>query len=549
MPPRGAAQAEATAGRLGSLTGARTLRRLGERLAPRGSLRSLFIGFGLIYLMLIPPGIIVIDAISMFATSHSLATHLSFAVPCDVSGFNALPGLSADKSDVLGRGGHCYSIWYPLLPVLAAPFAWLGDALGDLTGQRPENVAQVLALIVPALATAGAATFTAALALKLGASRRGALGAAAAFGFGTEALTYARSFHAETLGAFLVVLAVWGLTETGRRRYLGLAAVGLAVVAKPQLIVVGPALGAVLALRSRNLRELGPPLAASAAGLALYFAYNWLRFADPFMFGGNTQSLELGNYFRPDAIVDALGIYLISPGKGLLWYSPVAVLGAILLWRHRRNPVGMLCMAGFAAVLWVYIGHYAPAEGDSWGERYLVPGLPLLCAALGTARLRSARLAVVLVAIGLVSQVPTTLSFFERTYVEHREQGVNLAHHRWSLEKSPLLTSWPAMVHQLRDAGETDVEEAARSAGPSQPKSVQDTQLLQLVALWWWLLPAVGIPWWIGALFSAAVIAAGGAVAYRAAHPPDRPAGVGETIAALSPPRRPSSIAPREQPP
>jgi hypothetical protein len=536
--------------RLGASTWAERLTSLGRRLAPRGSPRSVFIGFGLIYLMLIPPGIIVIDAISMFATSHSLGTHLSFAVPCDVSGFNALPDLPAHKSDVLGRGGHCYSIWYPLLPLLAAPFAGLGDALGGLTDQRAENVAQVLALIVPALAAAGAAALTAALALKLGASRRGAFVAATAFAFGTEALTYARSFHAETLGAFLVALAVWGLTETGRRRrYLGLAAIALAVVAKPQLIVVGPALGAVLALRSRNVRDLGPPLAATVAGLTLYFFYNWLRFADPVMFGGNTNSIELGNYFRPGAIVDALGLYLISPGKGLLWYSPVAVLGAILLWRHRRSPVGMLCIVGSVAILGAYIAHYAPAEGDSWGERYLVPALPLLCAALGTARRRIARLVVVLVAVGLVSQIPTTLSFFERTYVEHREQGVNLADHRWSIEKSPLVISWPAMVHQLRDAGETDVNEAARSAGPSQPKSVEDNQLLQVVALWWWLLPVLGIPWWIGTLFSVGVIAAGGTIAYRAVRPPDRSVGVGDTITARSPSRPPSPIAPEEQRP
>jgi hypothetical protein len=499
-------------------------------LAPRGSLRSLFIGFALIYLMLIPPGIIVIDPLSMFAMSHSVATHLSLAVPCDVSGFNALAGVSADKAEVLGRGGHCYSIWYPLLSVLAAPFAWLGDSLGDLTGQRGENVAQVMALIVPALATAGAATFTAALALKLGASRRGALGAAVAFGFGTEALTYSRTFFTEPLGAFLVALTVWGLTETGRRRYLALVAIALGVVTKPQLIVVGPALGAVLALRSRNVRELGPPLAATAAGLALYLLYNWLRFADPLDFGLVSKGAEPLNYLRPDAIAEVVGLHLISPGRGLLWYSPVAALGAVLLWRHRRNPVAVLCGVGSAAVLFAYLGHYAPAGGEDWGDRYLVPALPLLCAAVGTARLRTARLAAALVVIGLVSQVPTTLGFYDRTYVEHSEQGINLVHHRWSFQDSPLVTSWPVLVHQLQDAADADVNQVAQSAGPAQPRSVEDTQLLQVVALWWWLLPVLGVPWWIGALFSLAVIAAGAAVASRAARPgPRRGAGLAST--------------------
>ena len=76
-------------------------------------------------------------------------------------------------------------------------------------------------------------------------------------------LTHARYFFAETTAAFLVALAVWGLTEAGWRRATALVALGLAVLAKPPMVVIGPVLGAVLAIRRRDWRELVAPTAAS----------------------------------------------------------------------------------------------------------------------------------------------------------------------------------------------------------------------------------------------------------------------------------------------
>lgn len=159
----------------------------------------------------------------------------------------------------------------------------------------------------------------AALALELGASRRGAVGAAVAFGFGTEALTYSRTFFAEPLSAFLVALAVWGLVGDGSRRRLALGALALAVLAKPQLVVVGPLLGATLALQRRSVRPLLGPSAASAAGVVAYLGFNRIRFGELLNFGGNTESVDAGRYFDPGAVVETLGVLFVSPGKGLLW--------------------------------------------------------------------------------------------------------------------------------------------------------------------------------------------------------------------------------------
>lgn len=454
-------------------------------------LRALALGLAIIYLVLIPPYLSSIDGSSMFAVADSLLVDRDASVPCEVSG-----------GGPVGSGGECYSAWYPLISFLAVPLVLLGHVVGIILGIDESYLVMELALVVPALAAAGAATASAAIALKLGASRRGAVLAALAAGFGTEMLTHARHFFAETTAAFLVALAVWGLTEVGRRRGIALLAVGLVVLAKPPLIVIGPALGAALAVHSRDGRKFIPPALASGLGAATYMLYNWWRSGDPTEFGGGDR-FDVGNYFSPD-LFKILGLLLISPGKGLLWFSPVAVLGALVLWRHRKSETGLLCIVGALGVLAIYIGN--PYGGWDWGGRFLVPTIPLLCAALGTLRGRVVAVAVVLVAFAAVMQIPTTVAFYDRAYAEAREEGVYLEYERWTPSQSPLLRMWPAMVNQLQAAREYDVD--AKVEEPATPSdSVVDRSIYyHVVAVWWWMLPAVGVSWLFGLALSLAAV-------------------------------------------
>lgn len=440
----------------------------------------------------------------MFAVADSLVRHLNASVPCELSG--APP-------DVRGSGGECYSAWYPLISFLAVPMVLVGRIVGATVGPSESYVAMEFALVVPALAAAGAATGSAAIALKLGASRRSALLAALATGFGTEMLTYARYFFAETTAAFLVALAVWGFTEAGRRRGVALLALGLAVLAKPPMIVIGPVLGAASAVRSRDWRKLIAPASASGLGAAAYLLYNWLRFGDPTEFGGGDR-FDLGNYYSLD-LFKILGLFLISPGKGLLWFSPVAVLGALVLWRHRKSETGLLCIAGALGVLAIYIGY--PYGGWDWGGRFLVPAIPLLCAALGTLRGRLATVAIVLATFAAAMQVPTIVAPYERAYAEASEDGVYLEYKRWTPADSPLVRMWPAMIHQLQAARKYDVAENIDEAGTSSER-VLDRPLFKVVGLWWWKLPAVGIPWIFGLALSLAVIFVAARIVWRSTY-------------------------------
>jgi hypothetical protein len=469
--------------------------------APAASLPLgwIFAGLSLILLAIVPPGTPSGDGMSMLAVSDGLATGPTFEVGCEFG--------------IEGRDGKCFSNFYPLLSVLATPLVWFGRELGGAIGVPSEYGGHLLALMVPAIAAAGAATLSADLARRLGAGRKGAVATAVAVAFGTEMLTYSRSFFAETLVAFCVVLAVWGLTGRPSRKWLGLLAITLAVLAKPQVVLFGPALGLALALHWRSVRPLVETSVATAVGGVILLAYNWIRFESLTDFGGDARTLSPSAFVPPEGL-EALGLLTISPGRGLIWFSPVAALGLYVLWMRRREAIPFVCLLSCVGLVALYIGN--PGSGFNWGTRYLVALLPLLCIPLGTLRGNMARLAVVLALVGFIGQVPNVVGFYHRYHREQADVGIQPKAHHWSFESTQLVQVWPATVRQIEDAAGKDVDELVRGTS-SSGGTTEDQVLLNVIALWWWGLPAAGVPWWLGLLLSLAMVGAGAIVLVRVA--------------------------------
>lgn len=444
---------------------------------------ALFAGLVLVGLAMLPPGNYGVDGASMLAVSDSLLSRLSFAIPCGLG--------------VPGRGGACFSQWYPLMSIAMMPFAALGRGLASVAGVQARPVEVVAALLVPLLSAAGAAVITALIARDLGASVRAAVAAGAALFFGTEMLTYSRRLFAESLSGLLVAVAAWGLLGSGRRRAAGHVAIALAVLAKPTMVFVGVAIAAALAARDRSLRPLLTAAAATAVGGLLYLGYNELRFEGLLYFrGAGSLAQATGDYGNGDPkpipvrAAIGLGVLLISPGSGLLVYSPLAVLGALALIRLRRDPVAAACLAGAAAVLAAYV---LQPYGGNWGTRYLVPALPLLAVGVATLRGRAAKLAVVVACLTFVSQVPNLVAVNERYYREgssraHTEGRPSPQYDVWN-PRPQLIGVWGSASRQLSAARRTSPDallESTRAGGR--------TELLRTVAQWWWVAPAVGVP-------------------------------------------------------
>ena len=449
------------------------------------------------FLAILPPANFGSDGDAMLDVATSLAEGDWFKVPCD-------PDLSIE-----GHDGACYSRFYPLLSILAVPFVFVGRTLADVAGVSPDFMGEAFAMIVPALVSAGAGVVTAMLARRFGASHRAALLGGVALAFGTEILIYARTFYAETLAALLLGVVVWGFTGTARDRRWGMAAIVLLILAKPQLALVGGAVGLAVGARTRTWRPLIDAVIASVIGAALYAFYNWLRFRDVTDFGGEDRDLD-GSAYDWDA-VEALGLLTISPARGLLWFSPVVFAGIYVLWRRRREKIAIACAAAFLGALVIAVGN--PGSGWSWGSRYLAPTLPLFVAAAVSLRGRGARVVVALVAIGFVIGLPTTLAFYERYYQQNAEFRESSDRY-WTFPEGILVRVWPETAEQLEAAADTDVD-ALVDAGKDAPEG-DDDPLLNIVALWWWVLPAIGVPWVLGLVVCLAMIAAGAWLIRRA---------------------------------
>ena len=216
-----------------------------------------------------------------------------------------------------------------------------------------------------------------------------------------------------TAGALLA--CVWAAERTSLKRWLvaGIAT-SLAIASKPYgiffaapvLVLLLPGfLAASWAQRARLVAAIVVPLAVVGAATAWY---NAVRHGSPFAFGvGQRMSLTIGA-----APVNWLGL-LISPGKGLLVYSPVVVLGALgvreLYRRDRELALALVvpCVAliGFTG----FSGHWSD---ETWGPRYLVPVaflmlLPLPWWAVTRGRRRvlaaTAALAVAIQLVGVLS--------------------------------------------------------------------------------------------------------------------------------------------------
>lgn len=285
---------------------------------------------------------------------------------------------------IMGNPERRYAM-YPLGPSLAGwPLARLGYVL------RPENreLAQFLWSLTPAWmgAIVPAALYLAWRALGLTVKR--ALAWAAVVAFGTLVWTSATSSFDQAPQAGLLLVSVLLAHRSFRAHRPWLAAAGGAVLSlllhyQPAFVLLGVPLGLILIPRRRLaglLTSLKLPIAFSLGmlpGFIALLAYNVYRFGSPWRITPITEPL----FDNP--LLGAL-VLTISPGKGILFYSPVLLL-ALIGWRdlYRQDARLLAWVSAVSVVHFCLISSLACSAGEwCWGPRYLVVTLPLVALAL-----------------------------------------------------------------------------------------------------------------------------------------------------------------------
>ena len=303
-----------------------------------------------------------------------------------------------------GPDGELYSRKGLGMTLLALPLVWLARLWPAL------GLAQTALLLNPLLtAWTGGLLFLA--VMRLGWGRFAGIITALAYGLATLAWPYTQTFFSDPMSAWGLFAALYWLLafQQEKRKHILLwagLAWGLAYLSRSVNLVTLPVYGLALAalltegrgmkigiwrlgghtpnpqspipspqsLLAAHLREwilFAAPILA--AGL-LSLWWNWLRFGNP-LDSGYVES----EAFNGDWLFGLVGL-LVSPGRGILWYSPVLLLvplGVGWFWRRAR----WLLISGGAVTLiyWlVYAKWYMWHGGYSWGPRFLVPVLPFL---------------------------------------------------------------------------------------------------------------------------------------------------------------------------
>jgi hypothetical protein len=269
-------------------------------------------------------------------------------------------------------GAHRVSIYPVLSAVLAAPLFALARPFFALDETGTALVGKAAAALFSALA-AGA------LFLAIGRRRPQEEAAAAAlvFAVGTSVWSTSQALWQHPAAVLFLSLAVLCFVRAGEdpvwagRAGLPLA---LAVAARHADVVLAAALAIGLALRwPRQILRL--VLWASPA-VAFVLLYQWVYFGAPWRHG---FAGSLGRFSEPWGLGHA-GL-LVSPAKGLLVFTPVAVVAGVGMVRAFRRGERWLAgtLAAAAALHWLLMGRWSEWHGgESWGPRMMTDVLPLL---------------------------------------------------------------------------------------------------------------------------------------------------------------------------
>jgi hypothetical protein len=266
-----------------------------------------------------------------------------------------------------------------------------------------------------------------------------AAGCAALFAFGTTLWSTSQALWQHPFAVLCLCAALLCLQQAEYDprwfSWVGLP-LGLMVAARHADVVLAAVIVGAVALRKPD-RVARLVLWTLPAVLFLLF-YQWAAFGSPLAHGFSGSASR----FSAPWGEGHLGL-LLSPAKGLLVFTPVAICGVVGLVRVFRGGERWLAgsLAAAAVAHWVLVGRWSEWHGgESFGPRMMTDALPLLLAFLPEGFF--ALPAVASWALAAVSVAVQALGAFSYDYSwerAHQRPPANTARSLWSVAESPLV--------------------------------------------------------------------------------------------------------------
>lgn len=288
-----------------------------------------------------------------------------------------------------GNDGREYS-WAGIgSALLAVPFYMAGEIIGA----TPEIAVSAMNQIF------GAATVVLVylFAISLGYANRSSLLTAIFYGLGTVAWPLAKGPFDYTIAACFVLLSIYFMylyVVDNKFLHLLISAIsiGVAFITRTNSILVIPPLLMLMifySVKKPDFRSTIRPLARDVVFfsvlvlpfISLSLWYNYYRFGSVFETGYSLIALRTGiEYFKDTSMLTGLSGFLISPGKGFFYYSPVSILFFFSIRSFIKKHSGLaLCFICLIVSYLLFHSKYLFWHGGwSWGPRHIFVITPFL---------------------------------------------------------------------------------------------------------------------------------------------------------------------------
>ena len=368
---------------------------------------------------------------------------------------------------VPGVDGQLYPQFAPGQALVAIPLYLVGRLIGGAPSLSSVLITRFTTSLFNPIVIALTGWLLALFAARLNFSLRLSLALGAAYALGSMALPYTGTYFSEPLIALTILLAAYALhrvkvdrvdliergdrIDVGRWLLISGSALAIAIFTRERSAIMFPAfvLYAMPIIRRVWRHWLIWLLPMMIIGLLIGWM-NWTRYGSPLTF---SFSVLQHTTFSTPLLLGLYGL-LLSPGKGLLFYTPLAwagLIGLVSMWRHWRAEAVL-----FALIIMVEIGFFAVYEfwtgGWNWGPRYILPIVPLLILAAGAwvqANPTKLRRVIVggLIVMGVVANLSAVLVDHSRYLVEfgERDPAQYLNRSILNIGDSPLTQQWPTV--------------------------------------------------------------------------------------------------------
>jgi hypothetical protein len=341
-----------------------------------------------------------------FALLYSIIQDNSFQFSNQIGQF-AVPDVAISK-------GKYVSLFAPLLSFLAIPGYIIGRYFG---------ASQVGTFATISLFALFNFLLIRAISIRLGANRIAATIGAAVFLFATPAFAYAVNLYQHHISTFLILLSIWALLKSNKAWSVMLALFLCALAIPldyPNLFFLFPvgifALGRIFSINLDKLKNkisirVNPLkmllLLVMAIPILFFLWFNQVSFGNPFQLSGTLQSVRSLNnpknlaelsasqlkekeqkavkksaigFFQTRNLVGGFYEHFVSPDRGILYFTPVILLGILGAFLAQRKKVQMtaVLLAIIGANILLYSMWGDPWGGWAFGSRYLIPSYAIL---------------------------------------------------------------------------------------------------------------------------------------------------------------------------